>query len=114
LQGLKKKIPKTKPRDKHAKRKSFCKSKRTYVFFEFGEGGKYPSPLYTPRTIPPELLKAHQKLDKAVDNCYRPQPFPQERNRIEFLFELYEAYTALLLQEEKKVEKRKKRERKKK
>jgi len=69
--------------------------------------------LYDPLTMPPELLKAHQKLDKAVDNCYRPQPFPQERNRIEFLFELYEAYTAPLLQEEKKAEKRKKRGRKK-
>jgi len=66
--------------------------------------------LYDPLTMPPELLKAHQKLDKAVDNCYRPQPFPQERNRIEFLFELYEAYTAPLLQEEKKAEKRKKRQ----
>jgi len=69
--------------------------------------------LYDPLTMPPELLKAHQKLDKAVDNCYRPQPFPQERNRIEFLFELYEAYTAPLLQEEKKAEKRKKRQGKK-
>jgi hypothetical protein len=66
--------------------------------------------LYDPLTMPPELLKAHQKLDKAVDSCYRPQPFPQERNRIEFLFELYEAYTAPLLQEEKKAEKRKKRQ----
>lgn len=50
--------------------------------------------LYDPLTMPPALVKAHQQLDKAVDLCYRPQPFPNETKRIEFLFELYEKYTA--------------------
>lgn len=50
--------------------------------------------LYDPLTMPPELVKAHQELDKAVDLCYRPQPFPNETKRIEFLFELYDKYTA--------------------
>ena len=40
--------------------------------------------------MPPELVKAHQALDKAVDLCYRPQPFINETKRIEFLFELYD------------------------
>ena len=40
--------------------------------------------------MPPELVKAHQALDKAVDLCYRPQAFINERKRIEFLFELYD------------------------
>ena len=53
--------------------------------------------LYDPLTMPPDLVKAHQALDKAVDLCYRPQPFTNERNRIEFLFELYEEYTKPLL-----------------
>lgn len=53
--------------------------------------------LYDPLTMPPELVKAHQELDKAVDLCYRPQPFPNETKRIEFLFELYEKYTTPLL-----------------
>jgi hypothetical protein len=53
--------------------------------------------LYDPLTMPPELVKAHQALDKAVDKCYRPQPFPNERKRIEFLFELYAEYTEPLL-----------------
>nr|WP_236721387.1 DNA methyltransferase [Trichormus sp. NMC-1] len=67
---------------------------------------KYPdsslADLYDPRTMPPDLVKAHQNLDKAVDLCYRPQPFVNELNRIEFLFSLYEALNAPLLKPEKK------------
>ena len=58
--------------------------------------------LYDPLTMPPALVKAHQELDKAVDLCYRPQPFPNETKRIEFLFQLYEKYTNPLLAEKKK------------
>ena len=50
--------------------------------------------LYDPTTMPPVLVKAHQALDKAVDACYRPQPFLNDAKRIEFLFELYDHYTA--------------------
>jgi hypothetical protein len=50
--------------------------------------------LYDFLTMPPDLVKAHQELDKAVDLCYRPQPFFNETKRIEFLFELYDRYTA--------------------
>jgi hypothetical protein len=57
--------------------------------------------LYDPLTMPPELVKAHQELDKAVDLAYRPQPFPSEAKRMEFLFELYEKYTANLFTKEK-------------
>lgn len=59
---------------------------------------KYPgsslADLYDPVTMPPDLVRAHQALDKAVDLCYRPQAFPNELGRIEFLFGLYEQYTA--------------------
>jgi hypothetical protein len=48
--------------------------------------------LYDPNTMPPVLVKAHQQLDKAVDLCYRSQPFINETKRIEFLFELYDKY----------------------
>lgn len=61
--------------------------------------------LYDPNTMPPALVKAHQALDKAVDLCYRPQPFPNETKRIEFLFELYDKYTAGLFVKEKKKKK---------
>ncbi len=57
--------------------------------------------LYDPITMPPSLVKAHQALDKAVDSCYRSQPFSTETKRIEFLFDLYEKYTADLFTKEK-------------
>lgn len=50
--------------------------------------------LYDPLTMPSALVKAHNDLDKAVDLAYRSQPFINETNRMEFLFELYEKYTA--------------------
>lgn len=56
--------------------------------------------LYDPNTMPAALVKAHQVLDKAVDNCYRSQPFPNESKRIEYLFELYDKYTAGLFSKE--------------
>lgn len=59
--------------------------------------------LYDPTTMPPVLVKAHQALDKAVDLCYRSQPFPNETGRIEFLFELYDKYTSGLFAGEKKT-----------
>lgn len=50
--------------------------------------------LYDPVMMPPVLIKTHNELDKAVDLAYRPQPFTSEANRMVFLFELYEKYTA--------------------
>jgi hypothetical protein len=65
--------------------------------------------LYDPHTMPPVLVKAHQALDKAVDQCYRSQPFTSEAKRIEYLFELYDKYTAGLFAGEgkKKVKSKK-------
>jgi hypothetical protein len=62
--------------------------------------------LYDPLAMPPKLMKAHQDLDKAVDLCYRPQAFTNERSRIEFLFDLYEQYTAPLMVVNKKKRKK--------
>ncbi|MCC7476165.1 MAG: hypothetical protein IT425_12280, partial [Pirellulales bacterium] len=53
--------------------------------------------LYDPLVMPANLVKAHAKLDRAVDRCYRTQPFASERNRIEYLFNLYQQLTAPLL-----------------
>ena len=50
--------------------------------------------LYDPISMPPTLIKAHSELDRAVDLCYRPQIFPNESNRLSFLFDLYDSYTA--------------------
>ena len=53
--------------------------------------------LYDPLTMPAPLLKAHQQLDRTVDRCYRPEPFPSDRHRVEYLFALYEKLTAPLV-----------------
>lgn len=57
--------------------------------------------LYNPLTMPPTLIKAHNELDKAVDSAYRTAPFTSEANRMVYLFELYEKYTADLFTKEK-------------
>jgi hypothetical protein len=48
--------------------------------------------LYDPLAMPPKLKRAHQGLDKAVDKCYTTKAFKNDKERIEFLFELYEEY----------------------
>jgi hypothetical protein len=62
---------------------------------------KFPSAtladLYDPIAMPPELSRAHSALDRAVERCYRKEPFASERARVEFLFQLYERLTAPLL-----------------
>jgi hypothetical protein len=53
--------------------------------------------LYDPLSMPHELVKAHAELDRAVEKCYRPEPFQSDRERVEHLFSLYEKLTAPLL-----------------
>lgn len=53
--------------------------------------------LYDPLTMPLALAKAHAELDRAVDRCYRAQPFENDRQRVEHLFTLYEKLIAPLL-----------------
>lgn len=55
--------------------------------------------LYDPVGMPPALARAHAALDRAVDKCYRAQPFGSERQRFEFLFALYERCIAPLAPE---------------
>jgi hypothetical protein len=61
--------------------------------------------LYDPNTMPLTLRKAHDTLDKAVDKCYRDAAFTTDAKRIEYLFELYESYTAGLFVVAKKKRK---------
>lgn len=63
--------------------------------------------LYDPLSMPADLAKAHKKLDRAVDRCYRSQPFPNERNRVEYLFTLYKKLTAPLLSTQPKRRRKK-------
>ena len=52
--------------------------------------------LYDPDLMPPDLRKAHQALDRAVDKLYRRTGFASERERVEHLFMLYEKMSAPL------------------
>ena len=63
--------------------------------------------LHNSNTRPPASATALQDLGKAVDLCYRPQPFTNETKRIEFLFELYDKYTSGMFKGEKKKKKSK-------
>jgi len=57
--------------------------------------------LYDPIAMPPDLRKAHQALDKAVDAAYGKKSFASDAERVAFLFELYHKYTSLLPAPEK-------------
>ena len=52
--------------------------------------------LYDPDLMPPNLRKAHHALDRAIDRLYRRQRFTSERERVEYLFALYERMQAPL------------------
>ena len=54
------------------------------------------SELYDPDLMPPNLRKAHQALDRAVDRLYRRKRFTSKRERVEYLFALYERMQAPL------------------
>jgi hypothetical protein len=60
--------------------------------------GLYPgsslADLYDPLTMPPELVKAHHKLDAAVDAAYSKKKFSGDSDRVAFLFELYQQLTS--------------------
>lgn len=46
--------------------------------------------LYDPLTMPPDLIKAHQALDRAVDSAYGRKAFAAEAERVAFLFQRYQ------------------------
>lgn len=61
--------------------------------------------LYDPLTMPPELVKAHRRLDAAVDGAYSKKQFSGDSDRVAFLFELYQQLASPL--EAKKTKRRK-------
>ncbi|MFZ5501917.1 MAG: class I SAM-dependent DNA methyltransferase [Pseudomonadota bacterium] len=52
--------------------------------------------LYDPLSMPPELVKAHAALDKAVDAAYQYKCGKDDAARVAFLFERYQQLTSLL------------------
>ena len=67
--------------------------------------------LYDPLTMPPDLVKAHQVLDRAVDAAYVPsggkRSWNTEAERVAFLFEQYQKITSLQPIEKPRSQKRK-------
>lgn len=53
--------------------------------------------LYDPLTMPPELVKAHQSLDRSVDAAYGKSVFKSEAERVAYLFERYQQLIAPLI-----------------
>lgn len=45
--------------------------------------------LYCPKLMPPDLYRAHKRLDMAVDRLYRKELFKDDHERLEFLLERY-------------------------
>jgi hypothetical protein len=70
---------------------------------------KYPdsslADLYDPLTMPADLVRAHHKLDTAVDAAYSKKKFSGDSDRVAFLFELYQQILSPL--ESKKTIRRK-------
>lgn len=71
--------------------------------------------LYDPNTMPPNLVRAHKALDRAVDAAYVPsggkRAWASEADRVAFLFGLYQRLTSLLPSPAKKAAKRARSER---
>ena len=59
--------------------------------------------LYDPLSMPPDLVKAHHTLDKAVDAAYGYKSSATDAARVAFLFGLYQRLTSLLPEKSKKV-----------
>lgn len=68
-----------------------------YVFAILDERAKHPektmAQLYDPDKMPKGLKQAHEELDRAVEQCYRLQPFTSDTERLEYLFKMYEEMT---------------------
>jgi len=81
-----------KPTD--AQKKSVEEAAQTVLDARAAHEGQTLAALYDPLSMPPNLLKAHKALDKAVDACYGKKNFKSEPERLEFLFELYKGISS--------------------
>ena len=80
--------------------------------FQQGDQPASLADLYDPLTMPPALLKAHQKLDAAVDKAYEScggrKSYKTDAERVAFLFERYQQLTSLLPATKPKAARRRK------
>ncbi len=82
----------------------------TRAQFQTGAQPASLADLYDPLTMPPTLVKAHQKLDAAVDAAYAlgggKKTWKNDAERVAYLFELYQRYTSLLPADRSKPKRR--------
>lgn len=100
------------PRTANVENETFAAASRSYQTIEaaaqavLDARAKHPdaslADLYDPLTMPANLLKAHQALDKAVDAAYGYKGANTDAARVAFLFELYQKITSLLPAEKAK------------
>ena len=68
-----------------------------HVFDVLDQREAYPeltlANLYDPDKMPDSLREAHDKMDLAIERCYRKKPFSSDEGRLEYLFKLYETMT---------------------
>lgn len=82
-----------------------------YVFAILDERSKHPektmAQLYDPNKMPKGLKQAHEELDRAIEQCYRLQPFTSDTERLEYLFKMYEEMckSGTLFEKQKKPKK---------
>ena len=79
------------PKPTEAKKAKVRESAQAVLDARASFEGETLAALYDPRTMPKVLVKAHAKLNRAVDACYRGERFPSELARLTLLFELFEA-----------------------
>ena len=78
-----------------------------YHFGVLDPGARFPNAtladLYDPRTMPPELVRVHRNLGRAVDVAYGKTQFASGVERVTLLFERYRQLTSLLPEEGAKM-----------
>lgn len=76
--------------------KSIEKSAQAVLDARMNHSSASLADLYDPKTMPPDLVKAHRALDAAVDAAYSKKKFTGDSDRVAFLFGLYQKLAAPL------------------
>lgn len=84
------------PRISEAKLKTLEPLAQSVLDSRANSPGTTLATIYDPDLMPADLRKAHNALDRVVDRLYRKSGFTSDRERVEYLFALYEKLVAPL------------------
>lgn len=82
------------PSDRYRTRVSNAAKVLLTVRTKFRAQGNSLADIYDPDLMPNDLVSAHSMLDTAVEALYRTRQFQSDRERAEFLFNRYAAFTS--------------------